>query len=166
MTTTPACESCGMPIETGRYCAHCTDESGQLQSFGYPLLSGQALENAAVLYAEQDDAAAARSAYQEAIAIYRGLGAEWDIMRADSRLRRYNIRRGSRGDRRRPAVGWDALTSTEQKIACLIGDGLSNPDIAGRMFLSRNTVQTHVSHILTKLNAQSRVQIARAIPRR
>ena len=35
MTTTPAqaCESCGMPIETGRYCAHCTDESGQLQSF-------------------------------------------------------------------------------------------------------------------------------------
>lgn len=33
MTTTPSCESCGMPIETGRYCAHCTDESGNLQSF-------------------------------------------------------------------------------------------------------------------------------------
>jgi len=33
MTTTRACESCGMPIETGRYCAHCTDESGALQSF-------------------------------------------------------------------------------------------------------------------------------------
>jgi hypothetical protein len=33
MTATPACESCGMPIETGRYCAHCTDESGALQSF-------------------------------------------------------------------------------------------------------------------------------------
>jgi hypothetical protein len=35
MTTTPArtCESCGMPIETGRYCSHCTDESGQLQPF-------------------------------------------------------------------------------------------------------------------------------------
>ena len=33
MTTTPACESCGMPIETGRYCGHCTDQSGQLQSF-------------------------------------------------------------------------------------------------------------------------------------
>ena len=31
--TTQACESCGMPIETGRYCSHCTDESGQLQSF-------------------------------------------------------------------------------------------------------------------------------------
>ena len=33
MTNPPACESCGMPIETGRYCGHCTDESGQLQSF-------------------------------------------------------------------------------------------------------------------------------------
>jgi hypothetical protein len=33
MSTTPTCESCGMPIETGRYCSHCTDETGQLQSF-------------------------------------------------------------------------------------------------------------------------------------
>jgi DNA-binding NarL/FixJ family response regulator len=42
---------------------------------------------------------------------------------------------------------------------------LSNPDIAGQMFLSRNTVQTHVSHILTKLDARSRLQVARAVPR-
>jgi len=33
MNTTAACESCGMPIETGRYCSHCTDDAGQLQSF-------------------------------------------------------------------------------------------------------------------------------------
>ena len=33
MTTSQTCESCGMPIESGRYCSHCTDESGQLQSF-------------------------------------------------------------------------------------------------------------------------------------
>ena len=33
MTTTPTCESCGMPIETGRYCPHCVDETGALQSF-------------------------------------------------------------------------------------------------------------------------------------
>ena len=33
MTTTAACESCGMPIETGRYCGYCTDETGALQSF-------------------------------------------------------------------------------------------------------------------------------------
>jgi hypothetical protein len=33
MNTTAACESCGTPIETGRYCSYCTDEKGQLQSF-------------------------------------------------------------------------------------------------------------------------------------
>jgi hypothetical protein len=33
MTTQHACESCGMPIETGRYCGYCTDENGALQSF-------------------------------------------------------------------------------------------------------------------------------------
>jgi hypothetical protein len=38
--------------------------------------------------------------------------------------------------------------------------GRSNPDIAAELFLSRNTVQTHVSHILAKLGAQSRVEIA------
>jgi len=33
MSSTQTCESCGMPIESGRYCAHCTDEAGNLQSF-------------------------------------------------------------------------------------------------------------------------------------
>lgn len=139
--------------------------AGQFQSVGYPLPSGHALEDAAVLHAEQGDAAAARLAYLQAIGIYNGLGADWDIMRADSRLRQYGIRRGARGIRHRPATGWEALTSTEQKIARLIAEGLSNPDIASQLFLSRNTVQTHVSHILTKFNARSRVEIARAIPR-
>ena len=33
MSTTPACESCGMPIEAGPYCQYCVDEQGQLQAF-------------------------------------------------------------------------------------------------------------------------------------
>lgn len=140
--------------------------AGLFQTIGYPLLSAQALENAAVLHAERGDTKAARSAYLKAIDIFSDLGAAWDIMRADTRLRQYNVRRGTRNVRHRPTTGWDALTSTEQKIARLIAEGLSNPDIASRLFLSRNTVQTHVSHILTKFNARSRVEIARAIPPR
>jgi len=138
--------------------------AAQFHSIGYPLFSAQALENAAMLHAKQGDVTAARTAYVQAIDIYRELGAEWDIVRADTRLRQYNIRRGTRGIRHRPATGWEALTSTEQKVARLVAEGLSNPDIAGQLFLSRNTVQTHVSHILTKFNARSRVEIARAIP--
>jgi DNA-binding CsgD family transcriptional regulator len=136
-----------------------------LQEIGYPLFNAQAMENMAVLHAEKGEHAAARAAYRQAVGIYSSLGAAWDIMRADARLRQHGIRRGSRGIRRRPTTGWEALTPTEQKIAHLVADGLSNPDIAGQMFLSRNTVQTHVSHILTKLDARSRLQIARAVPR-
>ena len=46
-------------------------------------------------------------------------------------------------------------------IAELVAKGRSNPDIAAELLLSRRTVQSHVSHILAKLNAKSRVEIAR-----
>jgi DNA-binding CsgD family transcriptional regulator len=131
------------------------------QSFEYPLFSAQALENAAVLYAEQGDDMEARAAHRQAVGIYSGLGAVWDIRRADARLRLHGIRRGTQRTRPRPVTGWESLTPTEQKIAHLVAGGQSNPDIAAQMFLSRHTVQTHVSHILTKLNAKSRAEIAR-----
>ena len=131
---------------------------------GYVLLRAQALENAAVLHAERGNPASARTAYRAAIDIYGELGAAWDIRRADTRLRAYGIRRGIRSTRREPASGWDGLTPTEQKISRLVAEGLSNPDIAAQMFVSRNTIQTHVSHILSKLDARSRSQIAHAVP--
>jgi len=63
--------------------------------------------------------------------------------------------------RGRPATGWEALTPTEVKVAYLVADGQSNPGVAAALFLSRNTVQTHVSHILAKLGARSRAEIIR-----
>jgi DNA-binding CsgD family transcriptional regulator len=131
------------------------------QSAGRPFDRAQALEDAAVLLAARADAAAARRAFTEAARLYLGLGAAWDLRRADARLRRYGIRRARGGRRSRPAQGWEALTPTETKIAALVADGRSNPDIAAELFLSRNTVQTHVSHILAKLGARSRAEIIR-----
>jgi DNA-binding CsgD family transcriptional regulator len=88
--------------------------------------------------------------------------ARWDIRRADSRLRPYGIKRGVRRRRGpRPTAGWEALTPTEVKIAALVARGDSTADIALSMFLSRRTVQTYVSRILTKLDAKSRVEIVR-----
>jgi DNA-binding CsgD family transcriptional regulator len=71
-----------------------------------------------------------------------------------------------RGARQRPKVGWEALTPTEEKIALLVAAGQSNPDIANQLFLSRRTVDSHVSHILAKLSAKSRVEIALAAEHR
>jgi DNA-binding NarL/FixJ family response regulator len=45
-------------------------------------------------------------------------------------------------------------------VARLVAHGLSNPAIAGALFVSRATVKTHVSHILRKLALDSRVQLA------
>jgi len=131
------------------------------ESASRPLDRAQALEDAAVLLAARGDFQAARRAFSDATRLYRALGAAWDLRRADARLRRYGIRRGRGGRREHPARGWGALTPTEAKIARLVGDGRSNPDIAAELFLSRNTVQTHVSHILAKLGARSRAEVIR-----
>jgi DNA-binding CsgD family transcriptional regulator len=126
-----------------------------------PLQLGQVLEDLAVVHAVAGHVAAARAALREAVGVYEGLGAEWDIRRADARVRPYGIRRRHLAARR-PATGWDALTPTEARVAALVGEGLSNPDIAARLFLSRNTVQSHVSRVLAKLQARSRVEVAMA----
>jgi DNA-binding NarL/FixJ family response regulator len=53
------------------------------------------------------------------------------------------------------------LTPAERKIADKVAMGRSNPEIAAELFLSRRTVQSHVSNILAKLGARSRLDIAR-----
>jgi DNA-binding CsgD family transcriptional regulator len=130
------------------------------RSISRPLMCAQALEDAAVLLAERGNTAEAQAACTEALDRYEEIGAHWDVRRAVERLRRHGIRRGTRPSRR-PASGWAALTPTEVKIADLVAKGQSNPDIAAELVISRNTVQTHVSHILAKLGARSRAQIAR-----
>ena len=120
-----------------------------------------ALEDAAALMARQGQATAARRALASSLELYDELGAAWDARRATARLRHHGIRRTRAVSQRQPQTGWAALTPTEVKVASLVAEGRSNPDIAAQLFLSRNTVQTHVSHILTKLGAQSRAQIIR-----
>jgi DNA-binding CsgD family transcriptional regulator len=121
---------------------------------------GQALENAAVLLAV-DEGEAARKLAGDAVRQYARIGARWLIRRTGERMRSHGVRLVTRAYRDRPGTGWAALTPTEAKVASLVGQGLSNPDIAARLFLSRNTVQTHVSHILAKLGASSRIEIIR-----
>ena len=51
------------------------------------------------------------------------------------------------------------LTERERQVLALVAEGLSNDEIAGRLFLSPLTSKTHVSRIMTKLNARDRAQL-------
>jgi len=126
-----------------------------------PLLCAKALEAAAGDFVRTDDRGQARAAFMRAMEIYTSLGAAADVARLQARFRAYGIRRGPRAKHRQARSGWDSLTPAETKIAALVQGGLSNPEIASRLFLSPRTVATHVSHILKKLDVHSRIDIAR-----
>lgn len=68
--------------------------------------------------------------------------------------------RRARGSRKRPAGGWESLTPTELHVIELTAQGLTNPQIGERMFISRATVKVHLSHIFAKLGITSRSQLA------
>ncbi|MGK5632242.1 LuxR C-terminal-related transcriptional regulator, partial [Streptomyces sp. URMC 123] len=135
------------------------------QDVSRPLLLGRAWEDLATAAAWRGDLDTARDALHRAVGLYDRLGAAWDTTRADARLRPLGVRRGRRAARRRPATGWEALTPAELKVALLVADGRSNPEIAAELYLSRRTVQTHVSHILGKLGLRSRTEVAREAAR-
>jgi DNA-binding CsgD family transcriptional regulator len=85
---------------------------------------------------------------------FEAIGAQLGIRRAQAVLRGLGVRLP------RQEHGAGALSPREIEVADLVAEGLSNPAIARRLYLSRPTVASHVAHILTKLGFSSRAQIA------
>jgi DNA-binding CsgD family transcriptional regulator/tetratricopeptide (TPR) repeat protein len=130
-----------------------------LRGTGRVLQAARAAEDAATVAGD------ARALLEEARSGYERCGATSDLARVDAALRRHGARRGVTGPRRRAAKGWEALTDTELKVVALVAERLTNPEIAARMFISRRTVQTHVSHALAKLGVSTRRELAAAAAR-
>ena len=137
----------------------------EYQGAGRPLFAAQAREQAAPLLAGAGLVPKARDAIVGALAGYELMEAHWDAGRAETLLRALGFHRGVRGPRRRPKTGWDSLTEAERVVAGLVAEGLSNPAVAARLYLSRRTVQGHVSSMLGKLGVTSRVELATVVMR-
>ncbi len=81
-------------------------------------------------------------------------GAETDLNSLVAGLTR------GRGPRDRPQTGWASLTPTEIEVTRLVRDGLSNPQIATRLYMSRSTVKTHLAHAYAKVGVANRAALA------
>ncbi len=110
--------------------------------------------------------------YDSAVAAIReGLGqnafeASWDEGAALSTEEAIAYAQRGRGERKRPSSGWESLTPMENDVVRLVREGLGNKDIGARLFISPRTVQTHLTHVYSKLGLTSRVQLVQEAGRR
>lgn len=119
-----------------------------------------ACEDAGVAAARDGARPEAVALLEQARSLQAALGADLDLDRIDATLRTLGVRRRRTTARVPASSGWASLTAAEARIAGLVAEGLSNPKIAARLFVSRHTVESHLKHIYAKLRIDSRVQLA------
>ncbi len=95
-----------------------------------------------------------------ALEVYSRVGAAWDAGRVRGRLRALGVRRRLVAVQR-PARGWAAMTDSELAVARLVAQGLTNREVAERLFVSQHTVSGHLRHVFAKLDVNSRVELTR-----
>lgn len=108
---------------------------------------------------DQQEVAVAEA--RTALTAFEHLGADTDADEAAALLRQLGVKAARAGPKE-----MGALTRREREVLGLLGEGLSNPDIASRLHLSRKTVEHHVANVLAKLGLHSRAQAAAEAVRR
>jgi len=141
------------PADARAACAHLEAALAAFTGAGIPYRAAQTrLLLAQVLAHTEREVAGAEA--RTALLAFEDLGAGRDADAAAALMRDLGVkaRTGPRNLGR--------LTKREQEVLVLLGEGLSNPEIAERLFLSRKTVEHHVARILAKLGVRGRAQAA------
>jgi DNA-binding CsgD family transcriptional regulator len=125
-----------------------------------PLALALALEDFGDASVESGATQEGLDAYGRALELYARTGAAWDAGRIRGRLRALGVRRRL-VSAPRPERGWAAMTDSELAVARLVADGLSNREVAERLFVSPHTVNSHLRHVFGKLDVNSRVELTR-----
>lgn len=125
------------------------------------LCRASALEDAAA----QELAAGHRSeavlGWEQALSEYAACRARRDAARVQKRLRDLGVRRRSRAEAPEEDSSWGSLTQSELRVVRLVVEGLTNREVAARLFLSPHTVDSHLRHVFTKLGVNGRVELTR-----
>jgi len=100
----------------------------------------------------------AREPLREGVAVAGSCGATALLERGQAEL----IAAGAR-PRRVALRGADALTPSQRRVAGLAAQGLSTPEIAQRLFVTVNTVESHLRNVYSKLSIHSRDELASAL---
>lgn len=95
----------------------------------------------------------------DALERYAEVGATWDVTRVRGRLRQLGVRRNLAPAR--PATGWAGLTGSELAVVRLVAAGQTNREIAAQLYLSPNTISSHLRRVFAKLGIGSRVELVR-----
>jgi len=125
-----------------------------------PLALAAALEDLGIASVDSGATQHGVDSYGRALTIYASAGAAWDASRIRARLRTLGIRRRL-VSAQRPGMGWAAMTDTELAVARLVAQGMTNREVAERLFVSQHTVSGHLRHVFAKLDVNSRVELTR-----
>jgi DNA-binding CsgD family transcriptional regulator len=134
--------------------AACAQALSQFEQLPMPFELGRTLLIKGMIERRARHKTAARESLARALGIFEQLGAPLWADKARRELSKIAVRAYA-----------DGLTETERRSAALVAQGRTNREIASAMFVTENTVQTHIRHIFQKLGVRSRTELAARLAR-
>ncbi len=125
-----------------------------------PLALASALEDGGVALLAGGDRDGAVASFGRALELFAETRAFRDETRVRGRLRELGVRRRLVSPKR-PETGWEGLTESELAVVRLVAEGMTNRQVARRLYVSPHTVNAHLRHTFSKLDINSRVELAR-----